>query len=245
MAFIRRCDGKPAIRPRSTGRIVLVCAAAFPLCFIGLVGCGTSSSSSGSTAPGGSPAPSSTCTSSSFVRRDHNSPATRLAVLVSAQFPSPFIPSPDVDLRDDGDPNDSPQEAHELAGDGNSALNQSDNDPFQVLVPDDQANIDQEATGVGLTEEVNLLDDEVKSGEGSSQFGQEVCNAISTLEGALNSVDNLQQLYSDLNLSSTGSGDVINVVENGVQEFTQAFGSCFDTLSAAEQIVKDLENLFC
>jgi len=44
---------------------------------------------------------------------------------------------------------------------------------------------------------------------------------------------------------TTGSNDVLNVLENGVQLFTQALGPCFDTLGVAERIAEDIEDLYC
>jgi hypothetical protein len=251
MGFIRPCGRSSGQRRRSSGQTIAVCAAALLLCLIGLDGCGSSSSapgaggaSGGSVASGGA-SPSSTCSTSGFVQRSHRSPPSRRPVLVSAESAIYDIPAPSVDLRDYGDPDDSLQDANDLAGDGNSALHSADNDPFQSPVSDDQENIKQEATGVGLTEEVNLLTDEGQSGLDASDFGQEVCNAISSVAPVLKTLDNLETLYQDLDMGTTGSTDVIAVVKDGVLQFTQAFGSCFDTLSAAETIVEDLEDLFC
>ena len=153
-----------------------------------------------------------------------------------------YVPPPDIDLAEEGDPDDSLQEAQTLAGDGQSALKSTDNDPFDGLVRESQAAIDREATGVGLTEEVNLLTDERESGLDASDFGQEVCNAIGAVKGSLS----IAQIYVILDHQHTrGSNDVKNVIKNGDRRFTQAFGSRFDTLDAAERIVEDIENLFC
>ncbi len=246
MRSIRRCGGKPATRYLSSGQTILVCAVALLLCLIGLDGCGTSSSSPNNNVTSGSASPSSSCSASSFVRQDHKSPTANLPVLVSALNPSVDIPPPDVNLAEEGDPDDSLQEAQTLAGYGDTALNSPDNDPFQSLVQDNQADIDQEATGVGLTEEVNLLTDEGQSGLDAPDFGQEVCNAVGAVEDSLSTLENVAQVSAILNQQgTTGSNDVKNVIQNGVQLFTQAFGSCFDLLTVAEQIAKDIEDLYC
>jgi hypothetical protein len=246
MGFTKACGRNPAIRLRSSGQTILVCAIALLPCLIGLAGCGSSPGSQQSNVASGSGSPSSSCSGSSFVRGDHKSPSTSLPVLVSAQTASVDTPPPDVNLHEDGDPDDSVQEANTLATDGNTALDSPGNEPFQSLVQDNQADIDQEATGAGLTEEVKLLTDEGVSGLDASDFGQEVCNAVSAIKGSLGSLENTAQIYAILKQQdTTGSNDVMNVLENGVQLFTQALGQCFDTLSVAEQIADDIEDLYC
>jgi hypothetical protein len=243
MGFTRRCGRNPAIRRRSSGQAILVCAAALLLCLIGLDGCG---SSSGGGSASGTASASSTCSASSFVRRDHKSPTGTLPVLLSVRIPGLDIPVPDVNLGAEGDPDDSLQEAHNLAQDGDSALESPDNDPLQGSVQDTQENIDQEATGVGLTEEIDLLVDEDTSGLDASDFGQEVCNAVGAVKASLSNLDTVTQIYAILNQQPTkGSADVASVVQNAVQSFTHAFGACFDTLSVAKQMVEDIEDLFC
>jgi hypothetical protein len=246
MGFIR-CGGKDsAIRRRSRAQTIAVCSAVLLLCLVGLNGCESSSSSPETSATSGNASPSSSCSSSSFVRGDHKWPMTKLPVLVSAQIAGVDIPPPDVNLSEDGDPDESLQEAHDIAVDGNMALSSPDNDPFQSLVSDDQADIDQEATGVGLEEEVHLLTDEGKSGLDASDFGQEVCNAVGSAKDAFSTLDNVNQIYTLLNQQgTTGSHDVNNVLLNGVQLFAQALGPCFDTLGVAEQILEDIEDLYC
>jgi len=237
MGFIGRSGSSRQLRRRLSGRAILACAVALLLCLFGLVGCGSSSSSNGTSR---SPLPSSSRAASSFVR--DSSPTAKQPVLISAQIKGFYVPPPDVDLAEEGDPDDSLQEAETLAGDGQSALKSSDNDPFDGLVRESQAAIDREATGVGLTEEVNLLTDERESGLDASDFGQEVCNAIGAVKGSLS----IAQIYVILDHQHTrGSNDVKNVIKNGDRRFTQAFGSRFDTLDAAERIVEDIENLFC
>jgi hypothetical protein len=237
MGFISRSGGIPVLRRRLSAQAVLVCAVAFLLCLFGIVGCGSSSSSN---VTSGRALPSSSRAASSFVRG--KSPTAKQPVLVSAQIESFDIPPPDVDLAAEGDPDDSLQEAKTLAGDGDRALKSADNDPFHSLVRESQAAIDREATGVGLTEEVNLLTDERESGLDASDFGQEVCNAIGAVKGSLS----IAQMYLILDQQRTQvSNDVKNVTKNGVARFKQAFGSRFDTLDAAQRIVEDIEKLFC
>lgn len=237
MGFISRSSRIPVLRRRLSGRPILVCAAALLSCLFGLAGCGSSSSSN---VTSGSALASSTRAASSFVRG--KSPTAQQPVLVSAQIEGFDIPPPDVDLAEEGDPDVSLQEAKTLAGDGDRALKSSDNDPFDSLVRESQGTIDREATGVGLIEEVNLLTDERESGLDASDFGQEVCNALGAVKGSLS----IAQMYVILDQQRTrGSNDVESVIKNGDRRFTQAFGSRFDILDAAERIVEDIEKLFC
>jgi hypothetical protein len=237
MDFIGRGGSIPLLRRRLGSRAILVCAVALLLCLFGLVGCGSSSSSNGTS---GGALPSSSRAASSFVRG--NSPTAKQLVLVSAQIEGLYVPPPDVDLAEEGDPDDSLQEARTLAGDGQRALRSSDNDPFDSLVRESQATIDREATGVGLTEEVKLLTDERKSGLDASDFGQEICNAIGAVKGSLS----IAQIYTILEQQRTqGSNDVESVIKDGDRRFAQAFGSRFDILDAAQRMVEDIEKLFC
>jgi hypothetical protein len=237
MGLISCSSSISLLRRHLNGRGILICGVALLLCLFGLVGCGSSSSSNGTSS---SALPSSSRAASSFMRG--NSPNAKQLVLVSAQIGGFDVPPPDVDLADEGDPDDSLQEARTLAGDGQRALKSSDNDPFGSLVRESQGTIDREATGVGLTEEVNLLTDERESGLDASDFGQEVCNAIGAVKGSLS----IAKMYTILERQRTqGSNDVENVIKNGDRRFTQAFGSRFDVLDAAQRMVEDIENLFC
>jgi hypothetical protein len=249
MKFIRLRGENPAIRPRLSGQTILVCAVALLLGLIGLAGCGSSSGNSpsnGVNAAAGSPSPS--CAQSSFVRRGHKSLAAGLPVLVSAQITGDDIPVPDFSSIDEGVPSAdlSPLDARNAAGNAQTDLNSPPDELFQGYVQETEGNLQEEANGVGLTEEAALLTDYANSGESASDFGQAVCNMVGYLKSIFSSLENVSQIDSYLQQQGTQtSNDVESGVDTAVKYFTQVFGPCIDSLSVAEWMLEDIDSFWC
>ena len=249
MKFIRLRGENPAIRPHLSGRTILVCAVALLLCLIGLAGCGSSSGNPPSNdvnAAAGSPSPS--CAQSSFVHPGHKSPAAGRPVLVSAQIAGYDIPVPDFSSIDEGVPpaDLSPLDARNAVGNARTDLNSPLDELFQGYVQDTEGNLQEEANGVGLTEEAALLTDYANSGESASDFGQAVCNMVGYLKSIFSSLDNVSQIDSYLQQQGTQtSNDVESAVNTAVQYFTHVFGPCIDSLGVAEWMLEDIESFWC
>jgi hypothetical protein len=248
MDFIRRYHKGPEVRHRPGGPALLTSAAAVLLCLTGLAGCGNSAN--GQESSGSSVSPSATCSALSSVRRDPPSPAARLPVLAAAQVGSLDIPAPDVNIDEQGYPpasDDTADEIQTLAGDGQGELDAPDHAPFRDTEAETQAKIDQEATGVGLTEDVTLLTDESESGEDASDFGQAICNAVGSVLDDFSRFGNVNKVYSYL--AQQGSQPAIyleDAIENAVKQFVNVFGPCFyDSLGVAKTIASDINKVFC
>jgi hypothetical protein len=120
---MRPFGGKAKVRRRSGGLTILIRTLMFFLCLIGLAGCPSPSSNSaggGSATEGaapGSPSSSSGCFLSAYVRHGSKPGAVRQVVLTAAQFPSAFVPDPDIDIVDNPRPLDGDQQDEETWAD--------------------------------------------------------------------------------------------------------------------------------
>jgi hypothetical protein len=255
VGIIRLCSKRVAIGRRSGGRTILIYGAAALLCLIWLAGCGSSSSNSDYNAGGSdnnagnvNAPPSSGCFLTGLVRPGHKSRSAKQLVLASALVPMPIVPV-EHPIDDFSRPTETDLgQQHDWANEGVQNANSDRIELPQGSLDATQANLQSESNAVAYKEELTLLTDDADSQDPS--YGAEICDAIERVQSAISNLNDLNQVINYLqqlasNNNTQAPNDLANVIQDGTQQFEQAFGQCINDLSVPQWVLEQIQTLFC